>query len=81
MLMEEAERIARTHGYRKLAVISGVGVRRYYERLGFVKTANFQVKTLPRLILGVTWSRCLLAGAAAVATVGVVATVLRRRHK
>jgi len=34
--MEEAERIAREeHGSRKLAVISGIGVRSYYARLGF----------------------------------------------
>lgn len=36
LLMEEAERIAREeHGSRKLVVISGVGVRSYYERFGF----------------------------------------------
>lgn len=36
LLMEEAERIAREeHGSRKLAVISGVGVRSYYARLGY----------------------------------------------
>ena len=36
MLMEEAERIARDeHGSDKLAVISGIGVRSYYEKLGY----------------------------------------------
>lgn len=36
LLMEEAERIARDeHGSKKLAVISGVGVRSYYARLGY----------------------------------------------
>lgn len=36
LLMEEAERIARDeHGSKKLAVISGVGVRDYYARLGY----------------------------------------------
>jgi elongator complex protein 3 len=34
--MEEAERIAREeHGSKKLAVISGIGVRSYYARLGY----------------------------------------------
>lgn len=34
--MEEAERIARDeHGSKKLVVISGVGVRSYYARLGY----------------------------------------------
>ena len=36
LLMEEAERIAREeHGSERLAVISGVGVRSYYARLGY----------------------------------------------
>jgi elongator complex protein 3 len=34
-LMAEAERVARENGLRSLGVASGVGVRRYYERLGF----------------------------------------------
>ena len=33
-LMRRAERIAGDAGYSKLAVISGVGVRNYYRRLG-----------------------------------------------
>ena len=36
LLMEEAEKIARNeHGSRKISVISGVGVRSYYARLGY----------------------------------------------
>lgn len=36
LLMEEAERIAREeHGSMKLAVISGIGVRGYYAKLGY----------------------------------------------
>ena len=36
LLMEEAERIAREeHGSGKLAVISGVGTRNYYRKLGY----------------------------------------------
>lgn len=36
LLMEEAERIAREeHGSEKLSVISGVGVRNYYAKLGY----------------------------------------------
>jgi ELP3 family radical SAM enzyme/protein acetyltransferase len=34
-LMQHAERIARKHGLNKVAVISGVGVRNFYRRLGF----------------------------------------------
>ncbi|RMZ82737.1 hypothetical protein DV738_g1554, partial [Chaetothyriales sp. CBS 135597] len=41
LLMREAERIARDeHGSAKLSVISGVGVRSYYERLGFYLDAR-----------------------------------------
>ena len=36
LLMEEAERIARSeHGSRKISVISGIGVRSYYAKLGY----------------------------------------------
>ncbi|KAK1947204.1 Elongator complex protein 3 [Phytophthora citrophthora] len=34
-LMMKAEEIARAHGYKKMAVIAGVGVRNFYRRLGF----------------------------------------------
>lgn len=45
--MEEAERIAREeHGSRKLAVISGIGVRSYYARLGFVLEGPYMTKLL-----------------------------------
>jgi histone acetyltransferase (RNA polymerase elongator complex component) len=36
LLMEEAERIARNeHGSTKISVISGVGTRDYYRKLGY----------------------------------------------
>lgn len=35
-LMQHAEKMAAYHGYGKVAVISGVGVRHYYRRLGSV---------------------------------------------
>ena len=47
LLMEEAERIARDeHGSVKLAVISGVGVRSYYARLGYHLEGPYMVKSL-----------------------------------
>jgi len=34
--MEEAERIAKEeHGSKKISVISGIGVRKYYSKLGY----------------------------------------------
>lgn len=47
LLMEEAERIAREeHGSKKLAVISGIGVRGYYKRLGYSLEGVYMTKLL-----------------------------------
>ncbi|XP_045916379.1 elongator complex protein 3 [Micropterus dolomieu] len=47
MLMEEAGRIARDeHGSSKLAVISGVGTRNYYRKMGYELEGPYMVKDL-----------------------------------
>ncbi|KAM0719374.1 hypothetical protein Q7P37_005279 [Cladosporium fusiforme] len=47
LLMQEAERIARDeHGSSKIAVISGVGVRSYYKRLGYWLDGPYMSKWL-----------------------------------
>eukprot|EP01098_Paradermamoeba_levis_P014356 TRINITY_DN6825_c0_g1_i1.p1 TRINITY_DN6825_c0_g1~~TRINITY_DN6825_c0_g1_i1.p1 ORF type:complete len:569 (-),score=148.90 TRINITY_DN6825_c0_g1_i1:70-1776(-) len=47
LLMEEAERIAREeHGSNKIAVISGVGTRHYYRKLGYELEGPYMVKNL-----------------------------------
>merc|ERR1712223_1125856 len=47
LLMEEAERIAREeHGAVKIAVISGVGTRDYYRKLGYSLDGPYMSKTL-----------------------------------
>ncbi|XP_004682591.1 PREDICTED: elongator complex protein 3 [Condylura cristata] len=47
LLMEEAERIARDeHGSGKIAVISGVGTRNYYRKMGYRLQGPYMVKTL-----------------------------------
>ncbi|KAI8142263.1 elongator complex protein 3 [Fennellomyces sp. T-0311] len=47
LLMEEAERIAREeHGSVKLSVISGVGVRHYYAKLGYHLDGPYMSKML-----------------------------------
>lgn len=49
LLMKEAERIARNeHGSAKIAVISGVGVRGYYERLGYWLDGPYMSKMLEK---------------------------------
>jgi elongator complex protein 3 len=47
-LLAEAERIAKEHGYKKLAVISGIGVREYYRKLGYTLEGTYMVKQLVR---------------------------------
>ncbi|XP_068680965.1 elongator complex protein 3 isoform X2 [Montipora foliosa] len=47
LLMEEAERIAREeHGSTKIAVISGVGTRNYYRKIGYELEGPYMVKSL-----------------------------------
>ncbi|XP_068792869.1 elongator complex protein 3 [Struthio camelus] len=47
LLMEEAERIAREeHGSWKIAVISGVGTRNYYRKIGYELEGPYMVKRL-----------------------------------
>ncbi|XP_068750565.1 elongator complex protein 3 isoform X1 [Montipora capricornis] len=47
LLMEEAERIAlEEHGSTKIAVISGVGTRNYYRKIGYELEGPYMVKSL-----------------------------------
>ena len=47
LLMEEAERISRDeHGSHKLSVISGVGTRNYYRKLGYEIDGPYMSKNL-----------------------------------
>ncbi len=46
-LMQEAERIAREEfGIRKMAVISGIGVRNYYRKMGYRLKNTYMLKSL-----------------------------------
>lgn len=45
-LMQAAEIIARDHGFTKIAVIAGVGVRKYYEKLGYRLEQEYMIKTI-----------------------------------
>ena len=45
-LIEQAEAIARQHGYQRLVVIAAVGTRQYYLSRGFARGNNYLVKTL-----------------------------------
>ncbi|MBD3270275.1 tRNA uridine(34) 5-carboxymethylaminomethyl modification radical SAM/GNAT enzyme Elp3 [Candidatus Peregrinibacteria bacterium] len=45
-MMFKAEEIAKKNGYKKLAVISGIGVREYYRKLGYNLEGTYMVKYL-----------------------------------
>lgn len=45
-LMEIAEKISSQHNYKKLSVISGIGVRAYYRKLGYKLEWTYMVKKL-----------------------------------
>ena len=45
-LMQEAEKIAKEAGYKKLAVISGIGVKEYYRKLGYKNIGTYLVKNI-----------------------------------
>ncbi len=45
-LIQRAEDLAREHGYLRLAVISAIGTRRYYARLGFANGEHYMLKGL-----------------------------------
>jgi elongator complex protein 3 len=45
-LILEAEDIARTLGFKKMAIISGTGVRNYYRKLGYELQDTYMVKYL-----------------------------------
>jgi len=45
-LMAEAEKITREKGLKKVAVISGIGVRNYYRKLGYVLEGAYLTKNL-----------------------------------
>lgn len=43
-LMEKAKEIAENFGIKKIAVIAGVGVRAYYEKLGYTRKGTYMIK-------------------------------------
>ena len=45
-MLKKAEQIAYFKGIRKMAIISGVGVREYYQKRGYKLNKNFMVKDL-----------------------------------
>lgn len=48
LLMKKAEEIVQDYNYDKIAIISGVGVRAYYRRLGYRLFKNYLIKSLKK---------------------------------
>lgn len=46
LLMKEAEEIAKHSGYKKIAVISSIGTRDYYRKLGYEREGRYMTKLL-----------------------------------
>lgn len=46
MMMKEAEKIAKEEGAKKILVISGIGVRDYYRKLGYKLEDSYMVKKI-----------------------------------
>jgi len=61
-LLHAAEAIALEHDYRKIAVISGIGVRDYYRKNGYTLKGTYMIKTLrpPCSMIIITMFVCLL---------------------
>jgi elongator complex protein 3 len=45
-LLSQAEETARSAGYGKVAVISGIGVRDYYRKFGYVREGPYMTKRI-----------------------------------
>jgi len=45
-LLVYAEKLARENGYRKLSIISGMGVREYYRKLGYARDGVYMSKKI-----------------------------------
>ncbi len=45
-LMQIAEKISQSKKYQRLSVISGIGVRQYYEKIGYKKEWTYMIKNL-----------------------------------
>lgn len=46
LLMKEAEKLAKQNGYRQIAVISSIGTRQYYRKLGYRRQGFYMTKNL-----------------------------------
>ena len=49
LMIAKAEEIATLHGYTKMAIISGIGVRKYYMKLGYHLKDTYMIKNIKKI--------------------------------
>ena len=71
-LMLRAEQISRRNGFKRIAVIAGIGTREYYKRRGYRLDGTYMVKDLPPLFCGISerqWALILAVVVVALAAI------------
>ena len=48
-MLQIAEELTSKHGYNKVAIISGVGVRDFYRKNGYTLSQNYMTKTMRKI--------------------------------
>ncbi len=71
-LLTIAEDISSKHGYDKMAIISGIGVRDYYRKRGYELRGSYMMKNIERPKLSILWFLSLFA---------VILAVLIRQYR
>jgi hypothetical protein len=46
LLLHVAETVSQMHGYNKINIIAGVGVREYYKKFGYYKSETYMTKNI-----------------------------------
>jgi len=86
-LMKRAELIALENGYKRIAVIAGIGTRGYYKKLGYELKGTYMVKELKRKYLDFNWmlnrinTQTLLVASGLLLAVGATYFIYHRRGK
>jgi len=76
-LMSIAEKISKEHNFEKISVISGVGVRNYYRKLGYELDSGYMVKKLNTKSIGDLWICNKLSMLKVIMVIMVLRTVIK----
>jgi ELP3 family radical SAM enzyme/protein acetyltransferase len=73
-LIKKAEQIAYNNGYKKMAIISGIGVRRYYKKRGYKLEDTYMTKILDFSVIN--HNNCLFYLAIITVFISILANVI-----